>query len=48
MAVEINAYSKAATIGKQLSTHFRVAEFACRSGADAVGPQAGNTGRTPC
>lgn len=36
MAVEINAYSKAATIGKQLSTHFRVAEFACRSGADAV------------
>ena len=34
--VEINAYSKAATDGKQLSAHFRVREFACRDGSDAV------------
>lgn len=34
--VEINAYSKASDGGKQLSTHFKVREFACRSGADAV------------
>lgn len=34
--VEINAYSKAATAGKQLSTHFRVREFACQDGSDAV------------
>ena len=34
--VEIHAYSKAASGDKQLSTHFRVREFACRDGADAV------------
>lgn len=34
--VEINAYSKAASGDKQLSTHFKVREFACRDGADAV------------
>lgn len=34
--VEINAYSKASDGAKQLSTHFKVREFACRSGADAV------------
>lgn len=34
--VEINAYSKASSGDKQLSTHFRVREFACRDGADAV------------
>lgn len=34
--VEINAYSKAATDGTQLSAHFRVREFACRDGSDAV------------
>ena len=34
--VEINAYSKAATAGKQLSAHFRVREFACQDGSDAV------------
>lgn len=34
--VEINAYSKASDGGKQLSTHFKAREFACRSGADAV------------
>ena len=36
MAVEINAYSKASDGAKQLSTHFKVREFARRSGADAV------------
>ena len=34
--VEINAYSKAASGGRQLSAHFRVREFACRDGSDAV------------
>ena len=34
--VEINAHSKASDGGKQLSAHFKVREFACRSGADAV------------
>lgn len=34
--VEINAYSKASDGAKQLSTHFKVREFSCRSGADAV------------
>lgn len=34
--VEISAYSKASDGAKQLSTHFKVREFACRSGADAV------------
>lgn len=34
--VEISAYSKASDGGKQLSAHFKVQEFACRSGADAV------------
>jgi hypothetical protein len=34
--VEINAYSKAADGGKKLSTHFKVKEFACKDGSDAV------------
>ena len=34
--VEINAYSKAASGGKPLSAHFKVREFACNDGADAV------------
>jgi uncharacterized protein YcbK (DUF882 family) len=34
--VEINAYSEAAFGGKQLSTHFKVREFACGDGSDAV------------
>lgn len=34
--VEIHAYSKAASGGKQLSAHFKVREFACRDGSDAV------------
>lgn len=34
--VEINAYSKAASGGKQLSAHFKVWEFACGDGSDAV------------
>lgn len=34
--VEINAYSKAASGGKQLSAHFKVREFACGDGPDAV------------
>ena len=34
--VEINAYSKAASGGRQLSSHFKVREFACRDGSDAV------------
>lgn len=33
---EINAYSKAKEGAKQVSTHFRVWEFACKDGADAV------------
>lgn len=34
--VEINAYSKAEDGGKKLSTHFKVKEFACKDGSDAV------------
>lgn len=34
--VVINAYSKAASGGKQLSAHFKVREFACGDGSDAV------------
>lgn len=34
--VEINAYSKANDGAKQLSTHFKVREFACQDGSDAV------------
>lgn len=34
--VEINAYSKASDGGKQLSAHFKVREFACGDGSDAV------------
>nr|DAJ54678.1 MAG TPA: peptidase [Caudoviricetes sp.] len=34
--VEINAYSKATSGDKLLSSHFKVREFACRDGADAV------------
>ena len=34
--VEINACSKAASGGKQLSAHFKVREFACGDGSDAV------------
>ena len=34
--VEINAYSKAKDGGKKLSTHFKVKEFACGDGSDAV------------
>lgn len=34
--VEINAYSKANDGGKLLSTHFKVREFACKDGTDAV------------
>ena len=34
--VEVNAYSKAASGGKQLSAHFKVREFACGDGSDAV------------
>lgn len=34
--VEIYAYSKAASGGKQLSAHFKVREFACGDGSDAV------------
>ena len=34
--VEINAYSKANDGAKQLSAHFKVQEFACRDGSDAV------------
>ena len=34
--VEINAYSTAASGGKQLSAHFKVREFACGDGSDAV------------
>ena len=34
--VEINAYSKAAAGDKRLSAHFKVKEFACNDGADAV------------
>lgn len=34
--VEINAYSKASDEGKQLSAHFKVREFACGDGSDAV------------
>ena len=34
--VEINAYSKAKDGGKKLSTHFKVKEFSCKDGSDAV------------
>ena len=34
--VEINAYSKAKDGDKKLSTHFKVKEFACKDGSDAV------------
>ena len=34
--VEINAYSKAKDGNKELSTHFKVKEFACKDGSDAV------------
>lgn len=34
--VEINAYSKAKDGGKKLSTHFKVKEFACGDGSDAI------------
>ena len=34
--VEIHAYSEAASGGKQLSAHFKVREFACGDGSDAV------------
>lgn len=34
--VEINAYSKAADGGKKLSGNFKVREFACKDGSDAV------------
>ena len=34
--VEINAYSKAKDGEKRLSAHFKVKEFACRDGSDAV------------
>lgn len=34
--VEINAYSKAASGGRQLSSHFKVSEFACKDGSDTV------------
>lgn len=36
MSVEINAYSKAKDGDKRLSTNFRVEEFACKDGSDAV------------
>ena len=34
--VEINAYSKAQDGGKRLSSNFKVSEFACGDGSDAV------------
>lgn len=34
--VEINAYSKASDGGRKLSTNFKVSEFACRDGSDAI------------
>ena len=34
--VEINAYSKAKDGGKRLSSNFKVSEFACKDGSDAV------------
>ena len=34
--VEINAYSKVSDGVKQLSTHFKVREFACGDGSDAI------------
>jgi hypothetical protein len=34
--VEINAYSKAKDGGKKLSTNFKVSEFACKDGSDAI------------
>lgn len=34
--VEINAYSKKTDGGKKLSAHFKVSEFACNDGSDAI------------
>ena len=34
--VEINAYSKKTDGAKKLSTNFKVSEFACKDGSDAV------------
>lgn len=34
--VEINAYSKKKDGGKKLSTNFKVSEFACKDGSDAI------------
>ena len=34
--VEINAYSKATDGGNKLSSNFKVSEFACKDGSDAV------------
>lgn len=36
MSVEINAYSKAKDGDKRLSAHFKVKEFACGDGSDAI------------
>ena len=36
MSVEINAYSKAKNGSKKLSGNFKVSEFACKDGSDAV------------
>ena len=36
MSVEINAYSKAKEGSKKLSSNFKVSEFACKDGSDAV------------
>lgn len=36
MSVEINAYSKAKNGSKKLSSNFKVSEFACKDGSDAV------------
>lgn len=36
MSVEINAYSKAKDGSKRLSSNFKVSEFACKDGSDAV------------
>lgn len=36
MAVTINAYSKAKDGDRQLSTNFKVREFACKDGSDVI------------
>lgn len=36
MSVEINAYSKAKDGAKKLSSNFKVSEFACKDGSDAI------------